>query len=62
MTGLRYPPGQGGPSGAPRSGCLVLIVLYKIRVGCGGGGVRHFNRGTVSPEMFIWQHLINPVG
>ena len=31
---------------------------YKIRVRCGG---RHFDRGMVSLEMFIWLHLINPV-
>ena len=33
-----------------------LVALYKIRAGCGG---RHFDRDTVSPEMFIWLHLIN---
>ena len=35
-----------------------IVVLLKIRVGCRD---RHFDRGALSPEMFIWLYLINPV-
>ena len=38
-----------------RTSCL-LFAQYKIRVGC---GARHFDRGMVSQEMFIWPHLIH---
>ena len=36
----------------------MLVTLYQITVVCGG---RHFERCSVSPEMFAWLHLINPV-
>ena len=41
--------------------CFILkskIVYCKIHLGCGG---RHFYRGMVFLEMFIWIRLINPV-
>ena len=35
-----------------------VVAPYQITVGYGD---RHFNRCSVSPEMFVWLHLINPV-
>ena len=35
-----------------------FIALHQITVVYGG---RHFDRCSVSPEMFAWLHLINPV-
>ena len=37
---------------------LLFFVLYKIPVEHGG---RHFDGRMVSPEMFLWLHLINHV-
>ena len=37
---------------------LLLFALYQITVICGG---RHICRWSVSPEMFLCLHLINPV-
>ena len=35
-----------------------IIALYQITVVYGG---RHFDRCSVSPEMFVWLHMIDPV-
>ena len=35
----------------------LIFALYQITVVCGG---RHVDR-SVSPEMVVWLHLINPV-
>ena len=51
-TDLRV--GTGTSQSDPLSCC---VLFFEIRVGMG----RHFDRGTVSREMFIWLHLINPV-
>ena len=37
---------------------FLFFALYQITVVYGG---RHFDRCSVSPEMFVWLHLINPV-